>query len=405
MRDPFSLLTEINSFHNFPDERIHTDFLVAFRRHLHQNPELGFEEFQTAETIEKALTHLGLAAQKQANGTGLWVDIDGKAGSRQVGYRADIDALPIPDAKMVSYASKVQGKAHLCGHDVHTTIALGVAYRLAQSRDTFSGMVRVFFQPNEEGTPSGAPLMIRDGVLDGLQAVFAIHVDPNLSVGTFGLKEGASTAGCDVFQVGIKGEKTGHSARPHESGDPVWITTQVLNSLYQLVGRITDSRNPAILTVCQLGAGDAANVIPDRVQFGGTLRVADLNDHIKLRHQFVQTIEHFCSLYNAIPEIDFRKGAPAVMNDSTLNKLMHEVVARTFGSSAIFDIPRTSMGAEDFAHYGAHLPIYLVRIGTSSGAATAYPLHDTRFDVDEAAIPKAIILMSEALKTYLNQDD
>lgn len=390
--------TDLDRFPELPE---HAHTLTEFRRYLHQHPELGWHEVQTGRLVAQTLKTHGLQVQTSVGKTGLWVDIQGHTGGKTIGFRADMDALPIQDAKQTSYASRHKGKAHLCGHDVHTTVALGTALALHQKRDQFSGKVRVFFQPNEEGSPSGAPLMIRDGVLDGLDAALAFHVDPTLPAGQFGVREGASTAACDIFRITIRGERTGHSARPHETIDTVWVLSQVLNHLYQMIGRINDARNPAILTVCQIQGGDAVNVIPQSVSFGGTLRVTDQQDRLKLRHHFIQIIEQVCGWYDAIPEIDFTFGAPAVQNDALLNAAAERVIVNLFGETALYRVPRTSMGAEDFAHYGDYLPISLIRLGTGSTPATQFPLHDARFDVDERAIPMGIKLADTLIRDLL----
>ena len=195
--------------------------LVGVRRHLHRHPELGMEEHDTARFIRQTLEAYGLDVHGPIAGTGLYVDIEGEPPGGTVGYRADIDALPTQDQKRVPYRSQVPDVAHLCGHDAHTAIAIGVALVLHARRDDLHGRVRVFFQPNEEGLPSGAPLMIRAGILEGLDAVYAVHADPTLDVGRYGLIEGPATASSDRFEVKVRQEGTGHSARPHEGADTV----------------------------------------------------------------------------------------------------------------------------------------------------------------------------------------
>jgi amidohydrolase len=377
-------------------------FLQGCRRYLHQNPETGFTEHNTSAFIRMVLEQCGLKPHRIA-GTGLYVDIGNPNASKKVGYRADIDALPIQDLKTVAYASTQVRKAHLCGHDAHTTIALGIANTLAQCADSLDGMVRIFFQPNEEGSPSGAPMMIEEGILDGLSAAFALHVDPTLPTGTFGLKTGASTAACDILRVNILGKKTGHSARPHETLDTIWVMHQVMNQLYQMIGRLTDSRNAAILTICQIFGGDAVNVIPKKVGFAGTLRMTDPQDVIFLRDFVRKIIENTCELYGATAEIEHFYGAPAVINDPELDDVLRETIHQHFSPSAIFNIPRPSMGAEDFSHYGVHIPTYLMRLGTQNSPETAYHLHDAHFDMDENALPLAVKAMSETLKAYLSR--
>jgi amidohydrolase len=379
----------------------HRDFLVNVRRHLHQYPEIGFQETNTSQFIREALEQQGLKVRGPIAETGLVVDIEGQRPGETVAYRADIDALPIQDLKEVPYASTIPGIAHLCGHDVHSSVAMGVALQLQERRHEMEGTVRVFFQPAEEGNPSGALPMIREGVLEGVKSIYAIHVDPTLSVGRFGLKTGPITAGYDSFSISVLGDSTGHSARPHQSVDTIWLASQVMSTLYQLVGRVNDARNSAILTITRITGGKALNVIPRKVEFGGSLRCIDRDDRVYLRRQVEKTTRHFAALYNA--EIDFQlfKGAPAVHNDPELVDLARTTIVDRFGEAAIFDVPVPSMGSEDFAHYLDHIPGALIRVGTSDGPSTSYPLHDSRFDIAESVLPLATDTVSDMLINHL----
>ena len=371
--------------------------LSTIRQQLHQFPEIGFEEYETASFIRKTLREMGLEPHVAAN-TGTWVDIVGDKAGKKIAYRADIDALPIQDAKTVAYASKIEQKAHLCGHDVHTTVALGIVETLLHRKAEINGTIRVFFQPNEEGTPSGAPLMIEAGVLEDISEVYAIHVDPTLALGEFGIKTGAVTAATDSFELTVIGEKTGHSARPHEVVDTVWVLHQIMNQFYQLATRVQDSRDPAVITLCKLEAGgDALNVIPKEASCGGTLRTTHPKDRLLLQDLCMQMARQTANLYQATFAFNFLKGAPAVRNAEALHPTVLETITDLFGKEAIFHIPRPSMGGEDFAHYLTHVAGYFVRVGTSSSPETSYPLHDARFDIDEAAMPMAVHLMSEVL--------
>jgi amidohydrolase len=259
--------------------------LIEVRRHLHMYPEPGLREHRTSAFIREVLQRHGLSPVWPLAQTGLYVDIMGDHPGGCVGFRADMDALPIRDEKHVSYRSRNEGVAHLCGHDAHATVALGVALRLHDLRNVLHGTVRVFFQPNEEGQPSGAPLMIHDGVLDGVEAVYAVHVDPTLATGRYGLIAGVVTAAADRFRITVRGRQTGHSARPHQVTDTIWVATQIATALYHLIGRITDARNASVLTICQIRGGDADNVIPDRVTFSGTLRSTAANDRALIKKQ------------------------------------------------------------------------------------------------------------------------
>ncbi len=378
------------------------DLIVHVRRHLHAHPELGFEEHDTAEFIREVLEAHGFEVNAPLAGTGLYVDIEGAEPGPTIAYRADIDALPIPDKKEVSYASSNPKTAHLCGHDAHTAIAVGIALLLKKHTDVLCGRVRVFFQPAEEKTPSGAPEMIADGVLKDVQAVYAIHVDSSHPVGTFGLRSGALTASSDSFTAKVIGASTGHSARPHEVDDTVWIANQIVNSLYQIVGRIQDTRSPAVLTVCRFNAGEALNVIPDEVEFGGTIRTITSEDRTLLTEQIKRTVRKFGEMYDVETISNIHYGSPPVRNDQELINLAGSVISRELGRDALHWIPRPSMGGEDFAHYLTHVPGALIRLGTSDGPETSYPLHDSNFDISEDALPIGVHLMSKILIETLN---
>lgn len=377
--------------------------LTSIRRHLHKNPEIGLAEFETSRFIREVLEMHGLNVQGPFAETGLWVDIEGEHPGPMVAFRADIDALPIQDTKDVPYASTNSGLGHLCGHDAHTTIAIGVALLLSGLRHLIHGSVRVFFQPNEEGIPSGGPLMIEEGVLEGVEAVFACHVDPTLPVGQFGLAAGPITASADRFRIRVMAPTTGHSARPHQSVDTIWIATQIMADLYQLIRRVTDARNSAVLAICRVHAGEAYNVLPAIAELGGTVRCTDNDDRKHIREQIVRTATELGKMHDAQTKVDFDNGAPPVINDKDLVKLVEEAILETHGPEAIFEIPRPSMGAEDFAHYLTHVPGLLLRVGTSTGPDTSHPLHDSDFDVDESSLSIASQLMSRVLIKFLQQ--
>lgn len=380
---------------DFPD-RI-SDFLRGVRRHLHRKPEIGFQEYETSAYIRAVLEDIGLNPSPAIAKTGLFVDIEGELPGPMTAFRADMDALPATDRKQVEYRSTKPGAAHLCGHDAHTAIGLGVALALHRNRAHLRGRVRVFFQPNEEGVPSGAPEMIKAGVLEGVRAAFCVHVDPTLSVGTFGIASGAVTAAADRFQLRVIAPTSGHSARPHQAVDTVWIATTIAQSIYQLVGRVTDPRNDTIITICKFEGGKAINVIPSRVSFGGTVRCTVDSDRQILKDRIHATGESIAREYGAHAELDYEFGAPAVINDPELTVHIRHCVTDIFGSPSVFEIPRPSMGAEDFAHYLKYIPGMLIRVGTSSSRETSYPLHDSRFDIDEDAMPLAVQLMTTAL--------
>ncbi len=362
------------------------------------------EEHDTARFIRQTLEAYGLDVHGPIAGTGLYVDIEGETPGDAVGYRADIDALPTQDQKRVSYRSQVPDVAHLCGHDAHTAMAVGVALVLHANRSDIYGRVRVFFQPNEEGLPSGAPLMIRAGILEGLDAVYAVHVDPTLDVGRYGLITGPATASSDRFEVKVRQEGTGHSARPHEGVDTVWVASQLMEQFYQATGRVTDARDACVLTITMLDGSEAHNVIPEQASLGGTLRTVSPDDRETVRSYMHRAAERLANLHGTHIELDFEDGSPPVINDEAAIENVEATIRDDFGDQAIHRIERSSMGGEDFAHYLKHVPGAFIRVGTASGPETSYPLHHHRFDIDETPLAPTARLMARALTNHLKRD-
>ena len=375
--------------------------LSAVRRHLHRIPELGFQERKSAAYVRAWLTEHGFEPSAPLAGTGLYVDVAGRSPGPTVAYRADMDALPIVDAKEVDYASTHHGVTHACGHDAHMAIACGVALEARRRSDDFDGTVRVFFQPCEESVPSGAPAMMADGLFEAngadgpVESVYAVHVDPTLPVGRVGVRDGSLTAACSPFVVRIASGQSGHSARPHEAIDTVWVANQIASDLYQLAGRITDARRAAVLTICRFVGGDALNVIPSEVEFGGTLRCVDSETMRMLREKMRRVAGALGAVYKADVDVEFAHLLPPVVNTPREVDLARASVAAVLGDEATVELPMPSMGGEDFAYYLEQKPGAMIRIGSAGGAETRYPLHHARFDLDEAALPLAARVMAD----------
>ncbi len=377
-------------------------FLTDLRRHLHQHPEIGFEEHATSATLRALLIAHGFEVVGPLAETGFYVEIEGAHPGPTVAYRTELDALPMQDAKTCAYASTIPGKAHLCGHDAHMAVAVGVALLLRERREALHGTARVLFQPNEESSPSGAPRMIEDGVLEGVREIFCIHVDPGLEAGRFGLRAGPVTAAAAPWTVRVVSGQAGHSARPHETVDTVWLATQILTTFYQLPGRVHDARRTAVLTACRFRAGEALNVIPAEVEFGGTLRCVDL-DALRLLTDTMRAVaEEAGALYGAEVAFETDLSLPPVVNDPALVEAVRGIVTEQHGEGAAYAIPEPSMGGEDFAFYGQEVPAMLLRVGTASGPETSYPLHHARFDVTDEALPAAARLMADVLARQLS---
>lgn len=376
--------------------------LVEVRRNLHQNPELSWNEHQTSATIRQILEAHGIPVSPTLAGTGFYCDIAGRGPGKTVAYRADIDALPIQDMKQVAYASGRPVIGHMCGHDYHTSVALGVALTLHDLRNEFNGVVRVFWQPAEESTPSGAPSMIEDGVLQGVDAVFGIHCDPHLDSGKVGIRKGALTGSFDAFEIEIKVKQSLHSARPHLGTDAMWLAHQLVQQMYLLPTRITDARLPAVISVCTFNGGSAVNVIPDAVRFSGTIRTSDPVSRKTLCDRVRALCSGMAEIHTADVTCTILGGAPPVINDDSLYEYaeatLHEILDETEVT-----YPEQSMGAEDFAYYGEHVPTHFMRIGTCGGPSTSHALHTSLFDVDESTIKLAVSTQSWLLLNYLNK--
>jgi amidohydrolase len=373
--------------------------LIQFRRDLHQHPEIGWNENETSRKISKRLTDQGLKVRNGLAGYGLCTDI-GSGNGQLIAFRADMDALPIQDQKQVPYASKVPGCAHMCGHDVHSTVALGVAKVLHRFSDEIGGRIRVLWQPAEETQPSGAPEMISAGVLEGVKAIYGVHCDPNLSTGIYSMRKGAETAAFDSFIITVKADSTTHSARPHKGTDTIWIANQIIQNLYQFIGRITDVLKPTTISICTFHAGEALNVIPNTVEFGGTIRTVSDDRRESIRTYVKSLIGSMQSLYDVQIDIRFGMGAPPVVNDERLHDHAVQLIHHQLGKNA-FCTREQSMGAEDFSFYTRIVPSLFVRVGSAGSQQTAYPLHSSLFDVDERIIVPTVAFMSWLLMRHL----
>ncbi|MCY4159473.1 MAG: amidohydrolase [Bacteroidetes bacterium] len=385
----------------FPDEFV--DYLINLRRHLHRNPEIGYQEFATSRLIRHHLESQGLEVSGPHAKTGLFVDIEGIHPGPHIGFRCDIDALKMQDAKKTEYASRNREAAHACGHDAHTTIGIGLALNLYRLRHQLKGRVRIFFQPNEEGNPSGSVPMIKAGVCDPLEALYCMHVDPTLDIGQFGVPEGQVTASSERIRVQIRARSTGHSARPHKVKDTIWIATQLLSQYYQYSGRITDARNPSVFTVCMIGGGMAHNVIPSEAWFEGALRCLNDQDRVFLLDYMERTAQNFAATHGVSIKFTRVEGLPAVINNAALGRNVRACIHELFDESATIGICVPSMGAEDFANYLEHVPGMLIRVGTRSSKDTSYPLHDAHFDIDEQALSYSVELMSRVMIRHLDK--
>jgi amidohydrolase len=372
--------------------------LVSTRRHLHAHPELAFAEFETTSFLEQRLRAVGLAPRRLPTGTGLVCEVG--SGGPTVVLRADIDALPLPDLKDVPYASTREGWCHACGHDVHTTVVLGVLTALA-SLDGLPGTVRAVFQPAEETIPGGASEVVASGVLDGASRAFALHCDPSIPAGTIGLRTGAITAACDRIDITLLGPG-GHTARPQLTVDLVDALGRLITDLPGLLSRQVDPRSGMSLVWGAVNAGVAANAIPQRGSLRGTVRVLDRELWKDAEDLMRSLVERVAATTGAECDVDYVRGLPPVVNDPRTVALMRAAALETVGNDRVVVTPQ-SMGGEDFGWFADVMPIALARLGTHGGGAPL-DLHRGTFDVDERAIGVGVRLMARTALHALEAD-
>ncbi|ADB30447.1 amidohydrolase [Kribbella flavida DSM 17836] len=373
------------------------DESIAVRRALHAHPELGWHEVRTTELLRKRLTEAGLSPQVLPTGTGLICDIG--SGDTCVALRADIDALPVPDGVEAPWRSTIEGMAHACGHDVHTSALLGAALVLAGlSRDgLLDRRVRLIFQPAEEKMPGGALGVIAAGGLDGVQRIYGLHCDPRLDVGQVGLRVGALTAAADRILVRLTGPG-GHTSRPHLTGDLVYALATMVTELPAALSRRVDPRAGMSLVWGRITSGSAANAIPARGEAEGTLRCLDVSAWRLAAELIPGLAEQLVAPYGVEVDTEVTHGVPPVMNDPAAIEVLRTAVEQTMGAGALAQTDQ-SLGGEDFAWYLEHVPGAMARLGVRpAGQDSAADLHTPGFDPSEDAITLGTqILVSTAL--------
>ncbi|WP_405985023.1 amidohydrolase [Streptomyces sp. NBC_00872] len=373
--------------------------LIAFRRDMHMHPELGNQEFRTTAALKHRLERAGLAPRVLAGGTGLVCDVGTWDGVRpMLALRADIDALPIPDTKTdVPYRSTVPDRAHACGHDVHTSAVLGAALVLAglDRQGLLPNAVRLIFQPAEEVLPGGAADAIKDGALDGVGRIIAVHCDPRVDAGLIGLRPGPITSACDRLEISLDGPG-GHTARPHLTTDLVTAVAKVATEVPALLARRVDARSGLAVTWGRIDAGHACNVIPQHAELSGTVRCLDLPAWRDAPDMVHAAIDEIATLHHAKSQINYVRGVPPVVNDPVVTELIRAAQTARRGSYAIEDTEQ-SLGGEDFSWYLEHVPGAMARLGVRTpGSQARYDLHRGDFDVDEQAIEVGVELFTAA---------
>ena len=373
--------------------------LLAIRRHLHAHPELSGNEHQTAALVAGELRKLGWRVQEGVGRTGVLAEL-GPSGGPVVALRVDMDALPVEERTGLPYASLNQGLMHACGHDIHTTVGLGVARILGPLAEQLVGTVRLLFQPAEE-TAQGAAWMVADGAMQGVDALFGVHVFPSLSVGTIGVRSGSLTAAAGELEVEVLGEG-GHGARPHQSTDAIWIAARVVSGLQEAISRRLDALHPVVVSFGRIEGGKAFNVIADHVRLLGTVRCLDLELHAQLPGWIEETVQAICKGYGGEARVRYRCISPPVHNDPELTQLLADEAVELLGRPQVEWLEQPSLGAEDFAELQRDTPSTMFRLGVA-GPKGCTPLHSNTFAADEAAVGVGVEVLSASLLTWLER--
>lgn len=366
----------------------------SVRHHLHAHPELSYKEFNTSQFIQNHLQSLGIPFKVMAE-TGVVALIEGKKSNRVIALRADIDALPIQEENNTAYASKIPGVMHACGHDVHTTILLGAAKILHDTKQDWEGTVKLIFQPGEEKNPGGASILIKEGVLENPAptAIIGLHVHPILETGKLSFRTGKAMASADEIYVTVKG-KGGHAATPHLTADTVLAASELVVALQKVVSRDRDPLSPSVLSICAINGGFTTNVIPAEVKLMGTFRAMDESWRFNAHKRMQEVAEGIATSSGA--EIDFKidVGYPAVHNDPAITQRARSIAISTVGESNVEE-GELRMGAEDFGYYSQKIAGCFFRLGTGNKQKNIVSgVHTPSFDIDEDAIEIGMRMMA-----------
>ena len=388
--DRDKLLNKIDSFN---------DELINIRRRIHAHPELSGLENQTAILISGYLRNIDWRVMESVGRTGVIAEF-GPKDKGFIGLRVDMDALPIFEKTNLSFSSKVDGVMHACGHDLHISIGLGVAKIIKDLQLNFG--TRIIFQPAEE-IASGARWMINDGATNDLKQILGVHVFPELSVGTVGIKDGSLTAAAGEIQVEIQG-KSGHGARPYEGVDAIWVASKIISGIQELITRKLNPLDPVVITFGKINGGNAYNILAEKVTLIGTVRCTNLKLFRGIGSWLNENISSIANTCGAEAKIKFREITPPVNNNIDVNRAIRDSATQILGQQNVVELQKPSLGAEDFAEFLNEVPGAMFRLGVSNEKGCA-PLHSSKFDPDERAIAVGIKVITESIVKLNNYNE
>jgi amidohydrolase len=373
---------------------------IAWRRHLHANPELSFQEFETSRFVEETLASFDAFELERPTPTSVVARLSGDRPGKTLALRADLDALPVQEETGLEFASTRPGVMHACGHDGHTAMLLATAELLSSRRAELSGEVRFVFQHAEEEPPGGASELVAAGVMGGVDLVLGVHLASAIEVGKIAAGPGPRMASADTFAIEVTGAG-GHAGFPHLSVDPIVVAAELIVNLQHVVSRRTDPLEAVVVSVTRIAGGSADNVIPERVELGGTVRTFDQERRAGVRASIERIVRGVTEAHGAAGRLEYVEGYAAVVNDADAVDLVRRAAAAELGEEAVVEQPPI-MAGEDFSAYQQIVPGAFFRVGARNEAIGAsYPHHHPRFAIDEAALRNGISVLARAAIDYL----
>lgn len=370
--------------------------VVQWRRHFHQNPELSFEEFDTSDYIAARLQEMGYEVKRNIGGTGVIAELDTGRAGRHIAFRADMDALPILEETGLAFESEKAGLMHGCGHDGHMAVLLGTAMILRELRDELRGTIRFIFQPGEEAN-GGARCVINDGGLKkpDVEAIFGLHMMPDLPCGTIGIRAGHLSATDDEFVIRIHG-KSAHSSEPEVGLNAIVVASHVITALDSVLSNNIGPFQVATFSICQIQGGEAINVIPDSAEMKGMIRCVEKSDKMKIRARMEAIVENTARAFGGEGEIEFIPGFPSVNNDASLTRLTIEAAERVLAhKDDVYLIERPHLGSEDFAYYQEEVPGVMFMLGCAQEGTETGSLHSPILNINEDSFLHGVEIFAE----------
>lgn len=379
------------------------DQMVAWRRHLHENPELPFQEVQTARMVGDILAGYGIEVQRNVGGHGVVGILKGGNPGPTIALRADMDALPIQQENDVPYKSQVPNVMHACGHDAHTATLLGVAKILSKYQDQLHGTVRFIFQPAEEQFPGGAIQMIEEGVLEGVEVIFGNHLLSSVPLGNFTVPKGSATASSDYVNIKIVG-KGGHSSAPHTAVNPIVIGAQIVNQVHMLLSQKVDPVQPVVAAITMFNSGVAINVIPEEATIAGTVRTFNQEQRDNVKTILTHILNNVTVTYGATYELEYTRGYPPLVNTDKEAEIVRNLL-NNIDQLSVIEIPPI-MASEDFAYYIQQVPgVYFYTGSASEDPNTQFPHHHPKFNIEEQAMKNSAKGFLSIVHYYLVPED